>query len=50
MDCGPADRTVLVNSPGEPISCTATNTSDPADGAQLSATVDADGAVSYRFV
>ena len=50
VDCGPADRTVLVNSPGEPITCTATNASDPADGAQLSATVDADGTVSYRFV
>jgi uncharacterized protein DUF4333 len=50
VDCGPADRTVLVNSPGEPISCTATNASDEADGAQLSATIDADGAVSYQFV
>jgi len=50
VDCGPADRTVLVNSPGEPISCTATNASDQADGAQLSATIDADGAVSYQFV
>jgi hypothetical protein len=50
VDCGPADRTVLVNSPGEPISCTATNASGQADGAQLSATVDADGAVSYQFV
>lgn len=50
VDCGPADRTLLVNSPGEPISCTATTASGQADSARLSATIGADGTVSYRFI
>jgi Domain of unknown function (DUF4333) len=50
VDCGPADRTVTVNAPGQPIDCTATNSADPTDGARLSVTVDAEGDAAYRFV
>jgi hypothetical protein len=49
VDCAPADRVVLRNTPGQEIDCTATNASDPTDGAELVVTVDADGAAAYRF-
>jgi hypothetical protein len=49
-DCGPADRTVIVNAPGQPIDCTVTNASDPTDGAQTTVTVDAEGNAEYQFV
>ena len=51
VDCGPAGRTVLVQLPRRaPSPAPRPHASDQADGAQLSATIDADGAVSYRFV
>lgn len=39
VTCEPAGRTVLVNAPGTPIACTATNTTDPTDSAKINATV-----------
>ena len=50
VDCGPAGRTVVVNAPGQPIDCTATNAADPTDSASMTATVDAEGAAAYQFV
>ena len=49
VDCGPTGRTVVRNTPGQEIDCTASPTSDPTGGAALTATVDANGAVSYAF-
>jgi hypothetical protein len=50
VDCGPPGRTVIVNAPGQPIDCTATNASDPTDSASMTATVDAEGTAAYQFV
>jgi hypothetical protein len=50
VTCGPAGRTVLVNStPGAPIPCTATNAADADDSAAVTVTVAADGTPSYAF-
>ena len=49
VDCPPADRTVVVNAPGTPIACTATNATDPSDSAAINVTVAADGTPSYTF-
>jgi hypothetical protein len=49
VDCGPTGRTVVRNTPGQEIACTAKITTDPTDGAALTVTVDADGAVTYRY-
>jgi hypothetical protein len=49
VDCGPTGRTVVRNTPGQEIDCTATTTSDPTDGTKMTVTVDAGGATSYRF-
>jgi hypothetical protein len=49
VDCPPADRTVIVNAPGTPIACTATNATDPSDSAAINVTVAADGTPSYTF-
>ena len=49
MDCGPTGRTAVRNTPGPEIACTATKTPDPADGTTLTVTVDANGAVAYRY-
>jgi hypothetical protein len=46
--CAPG-RTVLVNAPGTPIACTATNSGDPSDNAEINVTVAADGTPSYTF-
>jgi len=48
--CGPADRTVLRNTPGQEIDCTATNPAAPTDTATMTVTVDESGAAAYRFV
>jgi hypothetical protein len=50
VGCEPAGRTVLVNSPGTPIPCTATNAADPTDSARITVTVAADGSAAYAFV
>ena len=49
VECPPADRTVIVNAPGTPIACTATNATDPSDSAAINVTVAADGTPSYTF-
>jgi hypothetical protein len=49
VTCGPAGRIVLVDPPGKPITCTATNAADPTDSATLDVTVDATGTPSYTF-
>ena len=49
VECPPADRTVVVNAPGTPIACTATNATDPSDSAAINVTVAADGTPSYTF-
>jgi hypothetical protein len=49
VDCPPADRTVVVNAPGTPIACTATNATDPSDSAAINVTVADDGTPSYTF-
>ena len=49
VDCGPTGRTAVRNTPGQEIACTATNTTDPAAGTTLTVTVDANGAVAYRY-
>ncbi|MDT7581786.1 MAG: hypothetical protein QOK35_3050 [Pseudonocardiales bacterium] len=49
VDCGPTGRTAVRNTPGQEIDCTASPTSDPTGGTALTATVDANGAVSYAF-
>ena len=48
-DCGPTGRTAVRNTPGQEIACTATTTTDPTDGTPLTVTVDANGAVAYRY-
>jgi hypothetical protein len=50
VDCGPADRVVTVNAPGQPLDCTATNATDPTDSAKISVTVDDRGNTTYQFV
>jgi hypothetical protein len=47
--CEPAGRTVVVNVPGSPIACTATNATDATDSAKITVTVAADGTPSYTF-
>jgi Domain of unknown function (DUF4333) len=49
VECPPAGRTVVVNAPGTPIACTATNADDPSDSAAINVTVAADGTPSYTF-
>jgi Domain of unknown function (DUF4333) len=49
VDCAPAGQTVIVNAPGTPIVCTATNASDDSDSAKINVTVSADGTPSYTF-
>ena len=49
VDCPPADRTAIVNAPGAPIACTATNATDPSDSAAITVTVAEDGTPSYVF-
>jgi uncharacterized protein DUF4333 len=49
VECPPPGRTVVVNAPGTPISCTATNADDPSDSAAITVTVAADGTPSYEF-
>ena len=49
VTCGPGGRTVVVNAPGTPIACTATNATDPTDSAKIDVTVDATGTPSYTF-
>jgi hypothetical protein len=49
VECPPAGRTVVVNAPGTPIACTATNATDPSDSAAINVTVAADGTPSYTF-
>jgi len=49
VECPPAGRTVVVNAPGTPIACTATNADDPSDSAAITVTVAADGTPSYEF-
>ena len=49
VTCEPAGRTVVVNAPGTPIACTATNATDPTDSAKINATVAADGTPAYTF-
>ena len=49
VTCEPAGRTVVVNAPGTPIACTAANTTDPTDSAEINVTVSADGTPAYTF-
>ena len=49
VTCEPTGRTVLVNAPGTPIACTAANTTDPRDSAEINVTVSADGTPAYTF-
>jgi Domain of unknown function (DUF4333) len=64
VDCGPADRTVLRNTPGQDIDCTATRTAAPQTGTTrpgarktaeptqtrpMTVTVDEDGVAAYRL-
>ena len=49
VECPPAGRTVVVNAPGTPIACTATNADDPSDSAAITVPVAADGTPSYEF-
>jgi hypothetical protein len=50
VGCEPAGRSVVINAPGTPIACTATNANDPSDLAKINVTVAADGTPSYSFV
>jgi Domain of unknown function (DUF4333) len=50
VGCEPAGRSVVINAPGTPIACTATNANDPSDNAKINVTVAADGTSSYTFV
>ena len=47
--CEPAGHAALVNAPGTPIACTATNATDPTDSAKINVTVSADGTPAYTF-
>ncbi len=49
VDCPPTGHTVVVNAPGTPIACTATNADDPSDSAAITVTVAADGTPGYTF-
>ena len=49
ISCEPAGRTVIVNAPGTPIACTATNANDSTDSAEINVTVAADGTPAYTF-
>jgi hypothetical protein len=49
VSCEPAGKTVVVNAPGTPIACTATNAADSSDSAGISVTVAADGTPAYTF-
>jgi uncharacterized protein DUF4333 len=49
VDCGPADRTVLRNTPGQEIDCTATDPTDPTDVTRLTVTLDENGTLAYRL-
>ena len=49
VTCGPSGRIVVVNTPGTPIACTATNATDPTDNAKINVTVDAAGTPTYTF-
>lgn len=49
VECPPAGQTVVVNAPGTPIACTATNADDPSDSAAITVTVAADGTPGYTF-
>jgi Domain of unknown function (DUF4333) len=49
VTCEPAGRTVVVNAPGTPISCTAVNAADATDSAKITVTVPADGNPTYTF-
>jgi hypothetical protein len=49
VSCAPTGRTVVVNAPGTPIACTATNATDPTDNAKINVEVAADGTPSYTF-
>jgi Domain of unknown function (DUF4333) len=47
--CTPTGRTLLRNTPGQQVDCTATKAGDPTGGARMSATVDENGTAAYRF-
>ena len=49
VECPPTGRTVVVNAPGTPIACAATNADDPSDSAAITVTVAADGTPGYTF-
>ena len=49
ISCEPTGRTVVVNAPGTPIACTATNAADSTDSAGITVTVAADGTPGYTF-
>jgi Domain of unknown function (DUF4333) len=49
VDCGPAGRTVLRNTPGQEIDCTATRAAASTATVPMTVTVDEDGAVAYRL-
>ena len=49
VTCEPAGHAALVNAPGTPIACTATNATDPTDSAKINVTVSADGTPAYTF-
>ena len=48
VDCQPAGRTVLRNTPGQEIDCTATRTADPTGPVRMTVTVDENGVTAYR--
>ena len=48
--CTPASHTVLRNTPGQEVGCTATRAGGPADGMRMTATVDGNGTAAYRLV
>jgi hypothetical protein len=47
--CTPTGRTLLRNTPGQEVDCTATKAGDPEGGARMTATVDEHGTAAYRF-
>jgi Domain of unknown function (DUF4333) len=47
--CTPTTRTVLRNTPGQQVDCTATRAGGPAGGERMTATVDENGTAAYRF-
>jgi Domain of unknown function (DUF4333) len=47
--CQAEGRTVLVGAPGAPLTCTVRNAADATDSAEVLATVDDTGTVSYEF-